>query len=379
MHRRAAALAVPLTALTLAVSSCGSIPEEWRTPAFLRMDEEQLDPRIPEVTGEVGQEPEITFPDVELPDEEISGVVATGSGEDELVRADDLLVANVVQYQWTAPGEGEAVEGQSSYETGAPDLIRMNQMPEYITDSLVNQSVGSRVVYVFPPLSEEERTQAEAAGQEAPEGASVLVLDVMERFGNGSLVPGEQTSNGGGDLPTVTQDDVSAPVIDIPDTDPPEDLTVEPLIEGTGPEVEEGQQVIVQYTGIRWEADEDGTHEPFDSTWSRAGEPFDATLAEGSLIEGWVKGMVGQRVGSRLLLVIPGDMAYGETAEEAGGGPAGTLVFVVDLLGAYDNPPPAEETEGEGSAEGEEGAQDEPSEEPSPEDEPSEEPSDSQE
>ncbi|MFI6576286.1 FKBP-type peptidyl-prolyl cis-trans isomerase [Nocardiopsis sp. NPDC050513] len=360
MHRRAAALAVPLTALTLAVSSCGSIPEEWRTPAFLRMDDEQLDPRLPEVSGPVGEEPEITFPDEELPDEEISGVVNPGSGEDELVRADDLLVANVVSYQWTAPGEGEAVEGQSSYETGAPDLIRMNQMPEYITDVLVNQAVGSRVVYVFPPLSEEEAAQAEAAGQEVPEGASVLVLDVMERFGNGSVVPGEQTSDGGGDLPTVTQDDVSEPVIEIPDTDAPEDLTVEPLIEGTGPEVEEGQQIIVQYTGVRWEAEEDGSHPVFDSTWSRAGEPFDTTIAEGSVIEGWVEGIVGQRVGSRLLLVIPGDMAYGETAEEAGGGPAGPLVFVVDLLGAYDNPPPAEEEE---PAEGGEG----PEEEASPE------------
>ncbi|MFV2195399.1 FKBP-type peptidyl-prolyl cis-trans isomerase [Nocardiopsis sp. LOL_012] len=358
MHRRAAALAVPLTALALAVSSCGSIPEEWRTPAFLRMGEEQLDPRLPTVTGEVGEEPEITFPDEELPDEEISGVVATGEGEGELVRADDLLVANVVQYEWTGPGEGEPVEGQSSYETGAPDLVRMNQMPEYITDVLLSQSVGSRAVYVFPPLSEQEVAQAEAQGQQVPEGASVLVVDVMQRFGQGQTVPGEQTTDGGGDLPTVTQEDAAAPVIEIPDTDPPEELEAVPLIEGSGPEVEEGQQFIAQYTGIRWEAEEDGTHEPFDSTWSRGGEPSDFTIAEGAVIDGWVEGIVGQRVGSRLLVVIPGDLAYGETAEEAGGGPAGTLVFVVDLLGAVDNPPPAEPE-----------AAEEPSEEASPEEE----------
>ncbi|WP_028647067.1 FKBP-type peptidyl-prolyl cis-trans isomerase [Nocardiopsis sp. CNT312] len=358
MHRRAAALAVPLTALALAVSSCGSIPEEWRTPAFLRMGEEQLDPRLPTVTGEVGEEPEITFPDEELPDEEISGVVATGEGEGELVRADDLLVANVVQYEWTGPGEGEPVEGQSSYETGAPDLVRMNQMPEYITDVLLSQSVGSRAVYVFPPLSEQEVEQAEAQGQQVPEGASVLVVDVMQRFGQGQTVPGEQTTDGGGDLPTVTQEDAAAPVIEIPDTDPPEELEAVPLIEGSGPEVEEGQQLIAQYTGIRWEAEEDGTHEPFDSTWSRGGEPSDFTIAEGAVIDGWVEGIVGQRVGSRLLVVIPGDLAYGETAEEAGGGPAGTLVFVVDLLGAVDNPPPAEPETTE-----------EPSEEASPEEE----------
>ncbi|MFW6640988.1 FKBP-type peptidyl-prolyl cis-trans isomerase [Nocardiopsis algeriensis] len=343
MRRRAAALAVPLTALALAVSSCGNIPEEWRTPAFLRMGEDHLDSRLPTVTGEVGEAPEITFPDIEPPEEEIAGVVAEGSGEDELVRADDLLVANVVQYQWTGPGEGEAVEGQSSYETGAPDLIRMGEMPEQITDLLVNRSVGSRAVYVFPPLTEEEAQQAEAAGQEAPAGASVLIIDLMARHGTGAVVPGEQTTDGGDGLPTVVQEGHSEPVIEVPEGDAPEDLQVVPLIEGGGAEVEEGQQVIVQYTGVPWAPDEDGEHPVFDSTWSRGGAPFDTTIGAGAVIEGWDEGIVGQKVGSRLLLVVPGDMAYGESEEEAMGAPAGTLVFVVDVLGAYDNPPPPEE------------------------------------
>lgn len=358
MHRRAAALAVPLTAIALAISSCANIPEEWRTPAFMRMGEEQLDSRIPTVTGPVGEEPEITFPDTEPPEEEISGIVSKGSGEDELVRADDLLIANVIQYQWTGPGEGEPVEGQSSYETGAPDLVRMEQMPEQIGDVLVNQPIGSRAVYVFPPMTEEEREQAELAGQPAQEGASVLVIDLMERYNKGAVVPGEQTDDGGEGLPKVTQEGHSEPVIEIPDTDPPEELEVVPLIEGGGAEVEEGQQVIVQYTGVRWEADENGGHESFDSTWSRGGDPFDTTIGAGAVIQGWDEGMVGQTVGSRLLLVVPGDMAYGESEEEAGGAPAGTLVFVVDILGAYDNPPPPEPEETEGE-EGEEGTDEE--------------------
>jgi hypothetical protein len=354
MHRRAAALAVPLTAIALVVSSCSSIPEEWRTPAFLRMNDDALDSRLPEVTGEVGEEPEITFPDIEPPEEEISGVVSKGAGEDVLVGADDLVIANVAQYQWTAPGEGEPVEGQSSYESGAPDLIRMDQMPEYITDTLVSQPLGSRAVYVFPPLSAEETEQAEAMGQPAPEGASVLVIDMVDRFSQGAVVPGEQTNDGGGDLPTVTQDGHSQPEIEIPDADAPDELDVVPLIEGEGAEVEEGQQIIVQYTGVRWEADENGDHEVFDSSWNQGGVPFDTTIGGGAVIEGWDEGIVGQQVGSRIMLVVPGDMAYGESDEEAMGAPAGTLVFVVDVLAAYDNPPPPEPeegAEGEGAAE----------------------------
>lgn len=357
MRRRAAALAVQLTVIALAVSSCGSIPEDWRTPAFLQMGEEELDPRLPDIEGEVGEEPEVTIPDEEPPDEEISGVVSEGSGENELVRSDDLLIANVVQYQWTGPGEGEPVEGQSSYENGAPDLVRLEQMPEEISEALVNRPVGSRAVYVFPPLTEEERQQAEASGQPVQEGASVLVIDMVESYPKGAVVPGEQTSNGGDGLPEVTQEGHSEPSIEVPDTDPPEGLEVVPLIEGDGAEVEEGQQVVVQYTGVPWEADENGERPVFDSTWSRAGDPFDTTIGGGQVIEGWDEGLVGQPVGSRLLLVVPGNMAYGDDPEQTGGAPAGTLVFVIDVLGAYDNPPPPEDSGEEGAEAPEEGGQ----------------------
>jgi len=339
MHRRAVALAVPATAIALTVSSCGSIPEDWRTPAFLRMGEDEVDERLPAVSGEVGEKPEVTFPDMEPPDEEVSGVVHEGPGEEGLVRDDDLVVANFAQYEWSGPGEGEELDpDQASYETGAPDLIRMEEMPDELAAPMISQSVGSRVVYVMPPLSEEERTQAESMGQEVPEGATVLVLDLMDRYSSGSVVPGEAAEDVGDDLPTVVQDGHSEPEIDVPDTDPPEDLSVEHLIEGQGEEVEEGQQVIVQYTGVPWEPDEEGRNEVFDSSWSQGGVPFDTTIGSGAVIEGWDEGMVGQPVGSRLLMTVPPDLAYGE--EDTGmGTPTGTLVFVVDILGAVENPP----------------------------------------
>lgn len=368
MRRRAAALAVPLTALSLVVSSCGSLPEEWRTPAFLRMGEDELDSRLPEVSGEVGEAPDVVFPDQEPPDEPIDGIVQEGAGEDGLVRSDDLIVANVATFQWTGPGQGETVEEQSSYETGAPDLIRMAEMPEEITSPLVSQPIGSRAVYVMPEASPEERAQAEEMGQEVPEGATVLVIDLMERFGTGAVVPGQQTEDLGEDMPTVAQDGHSEPEITIPeDEEAPDELVTEHLIEGDGDEVEEGQQVIVQYTGVQWEPDEDGNHEPFDSSWANGGAPVDFAVEEGSVIQGWVDGLVGQKVGSRLLLAIPGDLAYGD--EDTGmGQPHGPLVFVVDLLGAYDAPPPPEEGE-EGGEEAAPEAEEAPDEEVTEEEE----------
>jgi len=54
------------------------------------------------------------------------------------------------------------------------------------------------------------------------------------------------------------------------------------------------------------------------------------------VIPGWDKGLVGQTVGTRVLLVIPPADGYGKTGN-AQAGIKGTddLVFVVDVLGAF--------------------------------------------
>ena len=63
------------------------------------------------------------------------------------------------------------------------------------------------------------------------------------------------------------------------------------------------------------------------------GEPISFGIARGSLIDGWVDGLVGQPVGSKVLLVVPPEAGYGN--RNVGPIPAGsTLVFAVDVLDA---------------------------------------------
>ena len=102
------------------------------------------------------------------------------------------------------------------------------------------------------------------------------------------------------------------------------ELTVTPLVRGTGPKVEAGQQITVNYVGVTYA---DG--EEFDSSWSRS-EPLQTPIGAGRLIPGWDQGLVGVPVGSRVRLDIPADLAYGD--HPAGGQPAGDLRFVVDIL-----------------------------------------------
>lgn len=127
-------------------------------------------------------------------------------------------------------------------------------------------------------------------------------------------------------LPAITRDASGAPSVDFAGASKPDGLVVEVLEAGDGPAVTEGQQITVHYAGWLW----DGA--PFDSSWSR-GESISFAIARGSLIDGWVDGIVGQPVGSKLLLVVPPEKGYGDRS--MGPIPGGsTLVFAVDVLEA---------------------------------------------
>jgi peptidylprolyl isomerase len=107
---------------------------------------------------------------------------------------------------------------------------------------------------------------------------------------------------------------------------PPDDLLIEEIIVGEGPEASAGQHAVVHYVGVGATSGEE-----FDASWNR-NEPFDFELGAGHVIQGWDQGVVGMRVGGRRRLVIPSHLAYGERG--AGGviAPNETLIFVVDLL-----------------------------------------------
>ena len=105
---------------------------------------------------------------------------------------------------------------------------------------------------------------------------------------------------------------------------------MQPLIKGDGPAVEAGQTVAVNYVGAIW-VERQGLRQLVPARCSR----HDFVIGAGQVIPGWDEGLVGQTVGSRVLLVIPPDKGYG-SAGNSDGGITGTdtLVFVVDILAA---------------------------------------------
>ncbi len=99
------------------------------------------------------------------------------------------------------------------------------------------------------------------------------------------------------------------------------------MVEGDGVEVAGGDVVVVHYHGVNW-----NTGEVFDSSWER-GEP--ASFPTGGVIPGFRDGLIGQSVGSRVIIVIPAELGYGPSGGTSDGsiGPTDTIVFVVDILG----------------------------------------------
>ena len=124
-------------------------------------------------------------------------------------------------------------------------------------------------------------------------------------------------------LPTVKMNPGKAADITMPKTAAPKALVSQPLITGKGEKVVKGQTLRVAYTGALWR---DG--KVFDSS-----PGYPTPIGVGAVVPGWDKSLVGQTVGSRLLLVVPPADGYGAAGQGDIKG-TDTMVFVVDILGA---------------------------------------------
>jgi FKBP-type peptidyl-prolyl cis-trans isomerase len=317
MRRAYALLAVPLLLLVAAVAGCGSSsPSSASTSSSVT------------VSGAFGSAPNVSIPAVAASPSLYTKTVIQGSGAP--LSSSDSFVGNYVAYVWS--GKTHQLK-MSTYTTHTPSLFSGQLLPG-LTTALKGAKAGSRVLAVIPP---KEGFGAQGNSQLGVTGKDTLVfvIDLMQSFANTAGATGTHVSNGGGALPTVSTPAAGqAPTVTIPKTAPPKNLTVTTLLKGTGPKVAKGQAVVVQYTGVIWR-----TGKVFDSSWSRK-TPFE--FVDGAnpeqVIPGWDTGLLGQTVGSRVMLTVPPADGYGSSGQsQAGIKGTDTLVFVVDIIGAVNS------------------------------------------
>ena len=125
--------------------------------------------------------------------------------------------------------------------------------------------------------------------------------------------------------------DKAAPAKVLAPVPPPAELQKVDIVKGSGEGISQGQVAVVHYTGWLYEPtapEQKGTK--FDSSRDR-GEPFPFMIGAGQVIRGWDEGVQGMQPGGQRRLVIPSDLAYGDSGKGPIPGGA-TLVFDVELL-----------------------------------------------
>jgi peptidylprolyl isomerase len=180
--------------------------------------------------------------------------------------------------------------------------------------------VGSRVVALVDSADAFGTTGSSDSAVKADEDV-VIVADIL------SITPDRATGEPQPEvegMPKVTLDDDGRPTVTIPDTEAPKDLKLAVLKQGDGEEVQEGDTVSVQYQGTNWT-----TGKVFDESWGKQIASFQTT----GVVKGFSQALVGQKVGSQVLVVIPPALGYGDAGQPSAGiGGTDDLVFVIDIL-----------------------------------------------
>jgi peptidylprolyl isomerase len=275
------------------------------------------------VAGAAGAKPSVTAATPFTVQQTSTRVLAKGTGP-VVAKGQNVTV----DYAGFNGADGKEFDTSFGEGKTAPTFLLDDQalMPG-LYKGIVGQTVGSRVLVAIPP-ADGFGTQGNATSGIGPTDTLLIVVDVKSARSVLTRATGTAVPPKAG-LPTVKLGSNGAPTITVPTGNPPAQLVVQPLITGTGAKVAKGQQITVHYTGVIWPGGKQ-----FDSSWTK-GAPATFAIGAGRVIPGWDEGLVGQAIGSQILLVIPPDKRYGAQGDaNAGIKGTDTLVFVVDILDA---------------------------------------------
>jgi peptidylprolyl isomerase len=274
--------------------------------------------RAVQVTGKPGAAPAVKFP---LPTSATATertVISAGHGG-TVQSGSSVKIA----YALFEGATGKQLD-QSGYTAAKKPVILTADTTQYLpglVQAIVCGKVGERFAAVIPPSQAFGSKGSESLGVGANHSL-VLVADIL------SLTPTKATGavktlpSG---FPTVTLASTGQPTVTVPKTSAPTTLKVADREVGNGATVRSGDTVTVQYQGVLWR-----NNTVFDQSWGKSGPTSFSTNA---VVKGFREALVGQKVGSQVVAIVPPADGYGK-AGTANGAITGTdtLVFVIDVL-----------------------------------------------
>jgi peptidylprolyl isomerase len=324
--------------LALGIVACGPAVAPGETPPSLinpdsgdqELELEQgNDPEVSQENGEEEQktavDPDADADQVEateqdVPDESIFDVFGGELGDDFTTTATGLQYIINEEGTGASPEVGELVsvhytgwledgtQFDSSVERGQPFQFALGQgmVIQGWDEGVAFLKEGGKGRLIIPP--ELGYGPAGSGGVIPPDATLIFDVELIE------ILPG----------PPEDPEDIA--LSDYTETD--SGLSYYDLEVGDGSVPEEGQQLLIHYTG--WL--EDGTQ--FDSSLNR-GQPIVIVLGSEQALEGWHEALATMNIGGKRQIIVPPELAFGD--EGAGGGiipPDETLVFQLELLDA---------------------------------------------
>lgn len=277
-----------------------------------------------DASGAFGSQPDVDFPTPLTTSSTQQAVIEAGDGE-------QISAGQIVDFEVSLfNGEnGELITASAYDDESAPLRRTAGSEIDLLAESLQCAVVGSRIAVTGVVEDVFGADTLDPSLGLANDDAIVMVLDVQAAYlGRATGLP----QLGASGIPAVVTTPDGVPGVTIPDEAPPTELRSHTLVLGQGAEIEEGDRVVLHYTGLLWSA-----KTVFDSSWDRgAPATFTVTSFENDpngIVPGLADGLVGRTVGSQVIVVIPPEFGY-----PAGQAPAtipdgSTMVFVVDVLG----------------------------------------------
>ncbi|MCS5713111.1 hypothetical protein NVV95_00950 [Herbiconiux sp. CPCC 205716] len=263
------------------------------------------------VTGDVGGTQTVSFP---------SPLVADSAELSTVVSNDDPDAA-VAGFGGIVNTSYSIYDGQTGAAVGSPStgLIAVSDtLPQGLQDALACASAGERVALVLP------NEDAATIVQGAP-GSVVMVFDVERTYPHSASGTPQPAQSG---FPAVVRDETGRPGITVTSTEAPDAAESALLIKGDGDTVAEGDALLVQVTSVSYAEPRRASV----NTWEEGSPQLwlasdDTTKTTGSKQPAGIgQFLIGQPVGSQVLVVLPTDDGSSATA------------WVVDVLGVV---PPA--------------------------------------
>ncbi|MFE7928816.1 FKBP-type peptidyl-prolyl cis-trans isomerase [Streptomyces sp. NPDC057456] len=281
-----------------------------------------VDGPLPAITAGVkfDEKPTVAKGTGEPSDQLAVKTVIAGSGK--TVAENDYIQANCLGQIWDS-----AKVLLNTYDTKKPLFTQLAQggTIDGWRYALTGKKTGSRVLFSVPP------TWAFGKDGDADTGIKgtdtlVFVFDIQDTFNAKSSAKGKDVPQDDAAVPKVgTNTDGKAPSIEIPKSAPPTKLVSNYVIEGDGPKLAADDTVLVQYKGVVWD-----TGKEFDSSYSRSSL---TSFSLQEVVKGWAQGLTGKKVGSRVVIVVPPSLGYGDSPPSGSGiEKDSTMVFSVDII-----------------------------------------------